>query len=284
MRAAICTFRLTRRATALGGFVLSAFVGLPAHGQLGQLPDLDPVLTRLPGADIVLLGEVHDNPTHHHVQAAIIAELSPKALVWEMLSDAQVELLTPEVLAAPERIGPILDWEASGWPAYPLYQPVFEAAGDAQHIAGGVPRQAAREAIGQGVASYFGPRASEFGLDLPLPLREQTAREADQLTAHCDALPLHLLAPMVDIQRLRDATLARAAADALAETGGPVAVITGNGHARRDRGVPVYLQAAAPEATVLAVGQAEVGQISGTFDVVLSADAVARPDPCAAFH
>jgi uncharacterized iron-regulated protein len=90
---------------------------------------------------------------------------------------------------------------------------------------------------------------------------------------------------MVAVQRLRDAVLARAVVQAMAETGGPVAVITGNGHARRDWGVPAYLSRVAPEWEVFVLGQTEAGApLAGGFDAVLSAPAVDRPDPCAAFR
>ena len=38
------------------------------------------------GADILVLGELHDNPAHHLYQAQIVAAAHPSALVVEMLS------------------------------------------------------------------------------------------------------------------------------------------------------------------------------------------------------
>ena len=32
-------------------------------------------------ADVVILGEVHDNPRHHEVQATLVAQIAPDALV-----------------------------------------------------------------------------------------------------------------------------------------------------------------------------------------------------------
>ncbi len=58
-------------------------------------------------------------------------------------------------------------------------------------------------------------------------------------------------------QRLRDAALARAVVEAMAATGGPVAVITGNGHARRDQGMPAVLGRPHPTLRVLSIGQIE---------------------------
>jgi uncharacterized iron-regulated protein len=94
-----------------------------------------------------------------------------------------------------------------------------------------------------------------------------------------------MLPDMVDVQRLRDAVLARSALLALGETGGPVVVITGNGHARRDWGVPSYLARMAPDVTVFVLGQSEGGRVpEGGFDLVVDADPVDRDDPCAGFE
>jgi uncharacterized iron-regulated protein len=136
-----------------------------------------------------------------------------------------------------------------------------------------------------GLAESFGDGAATYGLTEPLPETEQAAREALQMAAHCDALPEEMLPGMVAVQRLRDAVLARAVVQAMEETGGPVAVITGNGHARRDRGVPSYLGRVAPDLEVFVLGQTEDGApLQGGFDEVVSTPAVDRPDPCAAFR
>jgi uncharacterized iron-regulated protein len=106
-----------------------------------------------------------------------------------------------------------------------------------------------------------------------------------QMSAHCDALPADMLPGMVAAQRLRDAHFSRVTLQALDETGGPVVVITGNGHARKDWGMPVYLAAAAPEVTVRTLGQFEDAPAADApFDVTLFSSAAERPDPCLAFR
>lgn len=246
--------------------------------------DLHRVIASAQPAQIVILGEVHDNPHHHLTQADLLIALRPKAVVWEMLTEEQSARLTSDTLATPEDLGAILNWDSSGWPEFTPYQPIFEATPQAQHVGAAVPREVARAAMEAGIGPGFSDDAARFGLDQPLPPQEQAVREAAQLSAHCDALPGEILPAMVDIQRLRDATLARVALAALEGTGGPVAVITGNGHARRDWGVPTYLQVAAPQVRVFSLGQMEAGRIEGSFDAVLDAPAVERPDPCAVFR
>lgn len=235
--------------------------------------------------DVVILGEVHDNPAHHAEQAARVAALKPRALVFEMLTPDQAARVTPDLIADPEAMAGALGWDESGWPDFAMYHPIFAAAPEAAIHGALVPREVARAVFETGPADAFGADAAAYGLSGPLPPEEQAAREALQLAAHCDALPEEMLPGMVAVQRLRDATLARAVVAAMAETGGPVAVITGNGHARRDWGVPAYLARVAPDLDVFVLGQTEDGApLQGGFDAVLSAPAVARPDPCAAFR
>ncbi|MGD9863174.1 MAG: ChaN family lipoprotein [Pseudodonghicola sp.] len=234
-------------------------------------------------ADVVLLGEIHDNPAHHMVQAEAVRAIAPAAVVWEMMTEEVAQGVDAAVIGDPEALAARTGWEASGWPRLELYLPVFEAARNAVHYGALVPRSAVGGVIAEGAVAAFGPEAARFGLSDPLPAAEQAEREADQQAAHCNAMPEDKLGLLVDIQRLRDATLARTVLRALQDTGGPVAVITGNGHVRADRGVPVYLHRAAPNLVVYTLGQSEDGRLGGTFDAVIDSPAVARPDPCAAF-
>lgn len=237
------------------------------------------------GADVVILGEVHDNPDHHRMQADVVAALDPTAIVFEMLDAGEAALLTAEAVADLDALADALDWENSGWPDFAVYAPLFEAAGQRAAYGAEISRGAAREAFDTGAADAFDGDAARFGLTDPLPGDQQATREAGQMAAHCDALPENLLPGFVEAQRLRDAALADATLQALEDHGAPVVVITGNGHARRDWGVPALLQIAAPDVTVFTLGQVE-GDIpeDAPFDMVVTADPVDRPDPCAAFR
>jgi uncharacterized iron-regulated protein len=242
-------------------------------------------LESLRGVDIVIAGEIHDNPRHHVVQAEIAGAIQPTAIVFEMLTFRQVSRITPENRTDEASLRVMLEWDNSGWPDFAMYYPIFAAAPEARIYDAAVPRPVAQVAMKQGPFISFGPEAEEYGLAEELPRDEQAAREALQMQAHCDALPEDMLPGMVSVQRLRDATLARAALLALDETGGPVLVITGNGHARKDWGMPFFLAHVRPEVTVVSIGQTEDGaELSGPFDMVLDAPAAERKDPCAAFQ
>lgn len=234
-------------------------------------------------ADVVLLGEIHDNPAHHLIQAEALRAIAPAAVVWEMMTEETAAKIDAAVIGDPVALEAATGWADSGWPPLQDYLPVFQAASGAVQYGALVPRSAVGKVIADGAVASFGPDAARFGLTEPLPVAEQAAREAEQQEAHCNAMPEDKLWLLVDIQRLRDATLARTVLRALEDTGGPVAVITGNGHARADRGVPAYLRRAAPELTFFALGQSEDGQLAGRFDAVIDSPAVDRPDPCEAF-
>lgn len=247
--------------------------------------ELTNAVNALAGADVVILGEVHDNARHHLRQAELLTALRPAAVVWEMITQAQADALDVTRLAQADYVADQLNWQLSGWPDFDIYAPVFAAASGAAQYGALVPRSEVMPALEQGSIAYFGAApAARFGLDQPLPAAEQAAREAEQQANHCNMMPEDMLPTLVEIQRLRDASLAAATDQALADRGGPVVVITGNGHARLDRGLAVYLAQARPDVLIRSLGQSEDGEISGRFDLLLDAPSGDRPDPCLAFQ
>ena len=227
-----------------------------------------------PAADIVLLGEVHDNPDAHLGQAAALRDLRPTAVVFEMLTAeeaARADADRNQIAAA---------WDASGWRDFPIYAPIFDALGEARIVGAAAPRKAVRSVYSEGAAALFGADAARFGLDADLPEEQQKLRMQLQFEAHCEAMPLERMAGMVAVQRYRDAVFARAALEALEIYGPPVAVIAGNGHARTDWGVPAVIAKAAPEVTTHAIGFVE-DDTGMPFDDIRIVPPAERDDPCA---
>lgn len=272
--------RVSLRLTSVIGAVI-----LAAPFAWGDGAVIPPVPDAAHEAQVVFLGERHDNAAHHAVQAAWVEALAPKALVFEMLTADQARRATPEARRDAARLEESLGWTEAGWPDFAMYFPIFEAAPEAAVIGASVPRSQVRGLMQQDLGQVVDAATREkFGLGAPLPAAQQSAREALQRAAHCDALPDTMLPMMVDVQRLRDAALADAALAALSQTGGPVVVITGNGHAREDWGAPYLTRFAAPDVAVFTLGQGEVGQFpDGGFSQVVDGPAVDRGDPCDAF-
>ena len=234
---------------------LTTLVALPAAAQT------------LPAADIYVIGEVHGTPAHHATQARLVAEIAPGAVVFEQLNAAQAARIAPGTPRDAATLGPLLDWEESGWPDIALYAPIM-AASDAAIL---------------GAAGEAGD-LSAYGLDATLPADQQAAREALQGAAHCDALPPDLLPEFVARQRAVDAQFADRTLAALDAHGPPVVLITGNGHARTDWGVPAAIARVRPEVEVMAIVQSEDGGSVPPGDLALDAPAPERGDPCAAFR
>ncbi len=271
---------------ALGMVALVGVLGATAVQAVGA--DLDAVVAAARSADIVIIGEIHDNPAHHQMQEAIVSALRPSALVFEMIPQAREDTVNTlrERGAPQDEIAAALDWAETGWPDFAYYADILDAAPEARIFGAGQPMVDVRRAAAEGAAVAFGPDATAYGLDRALPPEEQAAREAEMQASHCGALPAEALPGMVEAQRFRDAGLADAALWARTMTGdGKVVVIAGTGHADRLRGVPAALGVADPDVAVLAVGQfeEEPDDDAGAFDLVLLAPAPERADPCAAF-
>ncbi len=233
-------------------------------------------------AQIVVLGEQHDNPAHHARQAEWVAALQPKALVFEMLTPEQGAKADANWSNQAE-LDALIGWSETAWPSFDMYYPIFAAAPKAVIFGAGITRTELQVLLEQPLDEH--PLATKFGLDVMPDAVEQTAREALQAEAHCDALPEQLLPTMVDAQRFRDISLADVALQALERLGGPVVVLTGNGHARADWGMPALVANAAPEVEVFALAQGEDGaDVRGGFSLTLDAPSPERGDPCATFN
>lgn len=259
----------------------------------------DALVAALAQKRFVLVGEFHDNPDDHRLQAWIVSKLKPEAVVFEMLDVDQkpgVDAFQGKGDWKPEAMGAALDWEKRGWPAWSIYQPIAEAAKEAGAtlVAGNAERAKARAIVKGGLASLDASEVTALGLDRPLPEAADDALRAEIATSHCDMLPEDLLPGMALAQRLRDATMARELSTATAQ-GTRAVLITGNGHARRDRGVPhalidqgakaediasVLLIEVDPEATVPSDLVPLDAEGKPAADIVWFTPSVSRPDPC----
>ena len=223
--------------------------------------------------DILILGEVHDNADAHLGQAEELRLLNPTAVVFEMLAPDQAA----EADADRSRLPSI--WARTNWPDFALYQPIFEAAQNARLVGAAAPRPTIMGVFKDGPTEHFGPDSNRFGLDGDLDSEQLASRVELQFQAHCEAMPREMMPGMVNVQRFRDALLARAALDALAEHGSPVAIITGNGHARNDWGVPAAISVAEPKVTVRSIAFVEA-PTDVPYDEVRVVPPAEREDPC----
>jgi uncharacterized iron-regulated protein len=200
----------------------------------GTFASEEQLVADLSDADFVMLGEKHDNPDHHRLQAALVAAVHPKACVFEMLdhADPVAGVTDPDALAA------AVDWEHSGWPEFAIYRPVFAACYDAGAtvVAGHPTRAEVKTAMMEGM-SALAPEVTKGLPDHPLDDAQRASLSDEIVESHCGHAPPDLVDKMIVGQVFKDAFMARTLTDA----GPPAVLVAGGGHARSDRGVPIYL-------------------------------------------
>jgi uncharacterized iron-regulated protein len=198
-------------------------------------------------ARFVLLGEKHDNPDHHRLQAEIIAVIAGAGrrpvVAFEMIDPSLQARVDEQLAGAPadvDGLGKAVAWDQSGWPAWEIYRPVFAAA-----LHSGLPVAAANlsrsEAmdLARGKTELPAAFTRKYRLDTPLPDTLHEGLVAELHDSHCGHMPTSMIAPMVTIQRARDARMAETLSERA--TAGGAVLIAGSGHVRKDRGVPWYL-------------------------------------------
>lgn len=247
-------------------------------------------------AHFVLLGETHDNPDHHALQARLVrvaAEGRRPAIVFEML-DVSQQAAIDAAPRNPDAIAKAANWAHSGWPGFSMYRPVFDAALAAElPIVAGNFTKAEMGAIVMEGAAKLPPGIAGLLQSQGKPSAEMEEAERAQMRAeHCGQLPDALLGPMVLAQHARDAQLATRTAGG--EQGS--ILIAGSGHVRTDRAVPVYLPLLAPGRPVVSVAFIEVSPAMQApeeyarsfsaprlpFDFAVFTPAAQREDPCKA--
>ena len=266
-------------------------------GRFASEPELVRALSQ---ASYVLLGETHDNPDHHLLQARLLQEMvrtgRRPALAFEMLDvdqQGQVDAVLRGPAPTPASLRDAVDWDRSGWPAFAMYQPIFQV-GLAAHlpiVAANLSRPLARAVIHLGMGALSPAIQQLLAHAGPLPPDEERERREEMEALHCGELPKAFLAPMVLSQRARDAQLA-AAVHTGATAGGAV-LITGAEHARRDRGVGAFLRVTGvPPEQIASVAFREVDpQLEkpdayggAPYDYLVFTPATEREDPCRDMH
>ena len=269
----------------------------------GTRADETAVLAAMRRADVIILGETHDNPEHHAIQARLLAELAKSgrrpAIVFEQIDRNRQDDLDraqrlPVRSARIEAIGAAF---AKGWD-WPAYQPLVEFAVDAQLPirAGNLVRSALRPLVREGWETIAEGIRTHLAIDAAWnPERDAYLTKVIDET-HCNAIDEPLRDGLVRAQRLRDATIADAVLAARGYETRPVVLIAGRGHARSDIGVPRYIAAREPALRIVSIGISEVeaGETAlapylkeradgAPHDFLWLTARFDRPDPCAAF-
>ena len=242
-----------------------------------------------PVPSLLLLGEVHDNAAQHALRLQALQQLlasgARPALLMEQFDrerQADINRLLQAVPAmdtgGAERDAPVDALvqlgrqDSAGW-HWPLYRPYLHLALQYRLpiVAANVSRADARLVMQQGLAAR--------GFIAQVPVDIQTAQAEAIVQSHCGQVDAALAGRMALAQVARDQFMARSIS-AHADRG--VLLLAGNGHVRKDVGVPRWLPAGL-QVRSQAVGYLETGDTSAAvFDLVVFTAAQPRSDPCAA--
>jgi len=260
-----------------------AWLALAATSLSTAAVPLDPtpqaVARAMEGKRIVVLGEVHDNAAQHALRLAALELLveggARPALAFEQFDrewQPDIDRARGErprdadhVIAAGKG-APSWRWE--------LYRPFVQLAldYDLPIVAANLSRRAAMDVATQSPGAAAPSVAASV----------QRAHEDAIAKGHCNLLPPDALPGMANAQIARDRTLAESLRPYAARG---VVLLTGNGHARVDIGVPYWFTPEERRAST-SIGilerddDAGAGEAAGRFDAFVLTARAERPDPC----
>lgn len=240
-----------------------------------------PAALDLRGATIVLLGEVHDNAAQHALRLrawrSLLESGARPALLMEQLDRERQADIDRARAASPRpdatAIVGAAGGERSGWD-WRFYGPFIELAlaYDLPIVAANVSRADARRVMAEGLAAT--------GFEPGVPPAISAAHTEEIVASHCGRIDRPTAQRMAGAQAARDQAMARLV-ERYEDRG--VVVLAGNGHVRKDIGVPQWLPPSVRARTV-AIGLIEEGDDipESAFDRVVRTPRQKRDDPCAA--
>lgn len=250
-----------------------------------------------PAARLLLLGEVHDHPEGHRLRHDFLRQQIEQgwrpALVMEPFDLAQQGALTQAQAECPDADCVIRRVGTGRW-EWRHYVPLIDLALRYRLplVAGNLSRADALKVMQHGLAAALdADTLAAYGLPAALPADLLAGQRAAIEAGHCGQVPASRLEGMALAQVARDIEMAEALRRQ-ARTG--AVLIAGNGHVRRDLGVPRWL--ALRGLTAMEVHgylEAEAGSgwdspsrnasAAPAYDVLHRLPPHPRPDPCAAW-
>ena len=250
----------------------------------GQVISAEDLVQQVRDVDMLLLGELHDNVFHHRERGLFIKLLARPVMtiVSEHLpANSKVEF-SGSTLGALELAG----FEKKAWD-WPLHESLFDniRAGGHVLIGGNLVKGVSKDLAKNG-RSVLSSEMRDAIERATLDAKSGKALDQDLIDGHCGQLPEKYLGPMQLIQRATDSSFALTMLN-----NKPAILVAGNGHVRKDYGVPQVINAIAPSIKVISIGFHErpghekepIPSFNSMYDFVWFTEAANRTDPCAGF-
>ena len=240
----------------------------------------------MPNPQVLLLGEVHDNPHGHRQRYELLRQRVEAgwrpAVAMEQFDRENQDLLDKAQKGCLDAACVIKVAGGPGWD-WQLYYPVIQLALTYQLplVAANLSRNDAARVVRDGVQASFDPRSvAAYHLDQPLPADIVSGQQLEIEAGHCHMVSDLMIGGMVNAQVSRDIWMAKLLRE---QRPRDVVLIAGNGHVRRDIGVARWINLQQPRLTVRSEGFIETEEPAGRYDVVHRIAPQPRADQCAQF-
>lgn len=255
---------------------------------LASLAAVWPAGAAAPADDtIYLLGEIHDNPSAHAQRFHFIEQLLRKGfkptVAMEQFDRDKQAALDRAMASCKDAACVIEEAGGQGW-NWDFYKPVIETAlkRRLRIVAANLSSADALKIAREGLAAVISPETlHDFKLDMPLDSALFDKQQEAIDLGHCHMLPASAFKGMVNAQVARDVWMAKMIRENASHG---LILLAGNGHVRKDIGVPHWLGRDERKRTqVLAYTEDEDAADATLFDRTIQVEPFERDDPCQAF-
>jgi uncharacterized iron-regulated protein len=204
--------------------------------EAGAVLSEDALFAALAPREIVYVGERHDQPLHHQVQAAVldaVASRRPGTVVaFEMLSIDQQPALDAYMSGTMPESDFADFWNKVWGYDFGIYKPIFDAAKarGLRAVALNAPRAIVKQVARGGISSLTPAQRNQLPPTIhPISNPDYLAYVNRALDGH-GPLPPDVRRRMIEAQTVWNETMGHSVIRALAEASGPAVVVAGSGH------------------------------------------------------
>jgi uncharacterized iron-regulated protein len=264
-------------------------VAVPTAAAVELDPSPTSILQAVQSHRVVLLGEVHDNAAQHALRAAVLRQWivagARPAIAFEQFDRERQSDIDRARRERPKDVDYLIAQAKSdpGW-QWEYYRPLVALAleYDLPIVAANLSRGDAMRVAIEGWPAIFDPATRrELRLDA-LPADFRRKHETAIAIGHCNLLPADALPARARAQMARDIVMAQSIRPYF---GRGVVLLAGNGHVRRDIGVPFWLTASERQ-SIVSIGMLEreddgsESESTAAFNVNVITERAERADPC----
>lgn len=236
---------------------------------------------------IVVLGEVHDNAAQHRLRFEAVRRMvdagARPALAFEQFDRERQPDIDRARRERPRDADYLIAQAKSGNWDWAHYRPFVQLALDhgLPIVAANLSRTDAMRVAREGYAVVFDADVRARRQLEALPAAFLRRHERSIAAGHCGLLPESAVPPMARAQIARDVAMAEVL---LPYRDRGVVLLTGNGHARTDVGVPYWINADGRKVAIgiglLESGARDSSTDGDAFDFHVNTTAHPRDDPC----